>query len=101
MLKTDLHPLINPAAPGIPIVGKANVNLEMKITFDLANFRFDINGATFNPPTVPVLLQILSGAKSAQDLLPAGSFYALPLNKVTEINIPGVPFALGGPLSSC
>jgi iron transport multicopper oxidase len=100
MLESNLHPLTNPAAPGKPKVGKADVNLQLKLTFDLANFRFDINGAAFIPPTVPVLLQILSGTRLAQDLLPAGSFYALPLNKVIEINIPGVPFALGGPVSS-
>jgi iron transport multicopper oxidase len=98
MLKSDLHPLTNPAVPSIPIVSEADVNLKLNITFDLANFRFDINGAAFNPPTVPVLLQILSGAKSAQDLLLAGSFYALRPNKVIKINIPGVPFALGGPV---
>lgn len=44
---------------------------------------------TFLPPSVPVLLQILSGAKAAQDLLPSGSVYTLPPNKVIEISIPG------------
>ncbi len=47
-----------------------------------------INEATFNPPTVPVLLQILSGAQYAQELLPAGSVYGLPMNASIELTIP-------------
>ena len=58
---------------------------------------FQVNGVSFEPPTVPVLLQILSGAKSASDLLPAGSIYGLEPNKSIEISIPGG--AIGGPVS--
>lgn len=50
---------------------------------------FAVNGATFKPPSVPVLLQILSGAQDAASLLPSGSVYSLPRNKVIEISIPG------------
>ena len=99
MIETNLHALTNPAAAGIPIVGQADVTLSMNLDFNFTALRFFINNSTFFPPTVPVLLQILSGAKSAQDLLPTGSFYPLPPNKVIEINIPGVPFSLGGPVS--
>ena len=99
MIETNLHPLTDPAAPGIPIVGKADVVLQLQLTFDPQIFKFEINGSPFIPPTVPALLQILSGAKAAQDLLPVGSYYPLPPNKVIEINIPGLPFALGGPVS--
>lgn len=49
------------------------------------------------PPTVPVLLQILSGAQAATDLLPAGVLYTLPPNKVIELSMPGL--AAGGPVS--
>jgi iron transport multicopper oxidase len=38
---------------------------------------------------VPVLLQILSGAQSATDLLPTGSVFTLPANSVVELSIPG------------
>ena len=55
-----------------------------------------INNATFAPPTVPVLLQILSGAKTPQQLLPPGSIYSLPKNSVIEIVIPPGT-APGGP----
>lgn len=96
----DLSPLTNPAAPGKPVVGGADVALAMNLSFDTTAFTLDVNGVAFKPPTAPVLLQILSGAKSAQDLLPTGSIYPLPPNKVIEINIPGLSFSLGGPVSS-
>jgi iron transport multicopper oxidase len=98
--ETDLHPLTNPAAPGLPHVGGADVVLTFNLAFDFNQFVFTMNNVAFHPPTVPVLLQILSGAQSAQDLLPPGSLYALPPNKVIEVNIPGLPFSLGGPVSS-
>ncbi len=60
-------------------------------------FRFSINDFPYEPPTVPVLLQILSGAKKASDLLPAGSIYGLDANKSVEITIPGG--SKGGPVS--
>jgi iron transport multicopper oxidase len=46
---------------------------------------------------VPILLQILSGAKNAQDLVPAGSIYGLTRGESVELIIPaGV---VGGPVS--
>jgi len=95
-----LHALTNPAAPGQPVVGGADIVLAITLDFDFGIFKWTLNGATFDPPTVPVLLQILSGAQSAQDLLPPGAVYAFPPNKVVEINIPGLPFSLAGPVSS-
>ncbi len=38
---------------------------------------------------MPVLLQVLSGKQDARNLLPAGSVYALPRNKVVELTLPG------------
>ncbi|THH03127.1 hypothetical protein EW145_g6505 [Phellinidium pouzarii] len=66
--ESDLHPLINPGAPGLPFVGGADVVKTMQISRPA--FQFEINGVPFNPPSVPVLLQILSGTTSATDLLP-------------------------------
>ena len=57
--------------------------------------KFQINGVSFVPPTVPVLLQILSGAQTAQDLLPSGSVYPLPSNSTIELSLPAGP--VGGP----
>ncbi|RDB27744.1 Laccase-1 [Hypsizygus marmoreus] len=89
LLETNLHPLTNPGAPGLPRPGGVDVPLNLAITFDVTTLKFAINGATFIPPTAPVLLQILSGAHTAQDLLPPGSVYVLPPNKVIELSIPG------------
>ena len=97
LLETNLHPLENPAAPGIPTPGAADVDLNLAILFDFTAFKFTINGAPFIPPTVPVLLQILSGARTAQELLPPGSVYVLPPNKVIEVTIPGG--SVGSPVS--
>jgi iron transport multicopper oxidase len=98
LIETNLHPLDNPAAPGIPIPGAADVNLNLDISFDVPDFVFTINNATFTPPSVPVLLQIISGASTAQELLPNGSVYVLPPNKVIEISMPAGVVA--GPVSN-
>jgi iron transport multicopper oxidase len=49
------------------------------------------------PPPIPVLLQIMSGAKNVSDLVPAGSIYGLEANKSVELTIPAG--AIGGPVS--
>ncbi|KAJ7099745.1 laccase [Mycena epipterygia] len=89
LVETNLHPLNGPAVPGLPVPGGADVTLNLVITLDFTTFKFQVNGAEFIPPTAPVLLQILSGAQSATDLLPAGSVYTLPPNAVVEVSIPG------------
>ncbi|KAF8188021.1 yellow laccase [Pholiota molesta] len=89
MVETNLHPLTNAAAPGVAAVGAADVNINLDIEFDSTTLLFTVNNASFVPPSVPVLLQIMSGAKTATDLLPSGSVYVLPPNKVIEISMPG------------
>ncbi|KAH6915599.1 laccase 2 precursor [Coprinopsis sp. MPI-PUGE-AT-0042] len=66
-----------------------DVNINLNAVFDFASLSFKVNGATFHQPPVPVLLQIMSGAQTAQSLLPAGSVYVLPRNKVIELSMPG------------
>lgn len=61
-----------------------------------ANLKLLINGAAWESPTVPVLLQILSGASSAQDLMPSASIIELPRDTVIQLSMPaGVA---GGPV---
>ncbi|KAF5365055.1 hypothetical protein D9758_010968 [Tetrapyrgos nigripes] len=86
LVEEDLVPLENPGAPGDPEVGGVDVALNLDLTF---TGTFQINDVSFVPPTVPVLLQILSGAQTADSLLPSGSLYSLPLNSTVEISIPG------------
>ncbi|KAG1740357.1 laccase [Suillus lakei] len=91
--ETNLHALINPGAPGIPGYGKADINLNLEVSTVGGNFY--VNNATFNPPTVPVLLQILSGAQDPSQLLPNGSVIVLEANKVVELTLSIT--GLGGP----
>jgi iron transport multicopper oxidase len=98
LVETNLHPLQNPAAPGIPTPGAADVKLNLDIEFNVTAADFMVNNVSFTPPSVPVLLQIISGAHTAQSLLPSGSVYVLPPNKVIEISMPGG--STGSPVSN-
>lgn len=99
---TDLHPLANPKAPGKATPDGADITINLALDLNLTSFQFTINGTSYVPPTVPVLLQILSGARNAHDLLPAGSVIGVAKNKVVQINLPGNlpggphPFHLSG-----
>jgi FtsP/CotA-like multicopper oxidase with cupredoxin domain len=94
-----LHPLINPGAPGIPEIGQADVNLVLSPGFTSEGY-FTLGNVTYLSAPVPVLLQILSGARDASQLLPNGSVYVLPQNKVIEISFPNPDAAPGGPVSA-
>ncbi|KAF9031722.1 Cupredoxin [Hymenopellis radicata] len=74
-METNLHPLENPGAPGLPQAGGADVVLNLALDFDFNTFLFTVNGAPFIPPTAPCL--------------------CVAPNKVIEIVIPGL--AIGGP----
>ncbi|KAJ7175082.1 laccase 1 [Mycena crocata] len=89
LVETDLHPLVATAVPGTAAAGGADVVMNLAITLDFTSLLFSINGASYTSPTVPVLLQILSGARTAAELLPAGSVFTLPPNSVVELSIPG------------
>ncbi|KAF8344403.1 laccase [Amanita rubescens] len=85
LLETSLSPLRHPGVPREPFQGGADINLNPNIVFNTTDLKLFINGASFKPPTVPV---ILSGTKTPQELLPPGSVYVLPRNKVVEVSIP-------------
>ncbi|KAI0246644.1 laccase 2 precursor [Lactifluus subvellereus] len=92
--ETDLRPLVSQPVPGRPVVGGADININLNITLNSASTVFSVNGVSFQPPTVPVLLQILSG-KNLSELLPKGSIYSLEKYKSVELTIPAG--ANGGP----
>ncbi|KAK0200620.1 laccase lcc5 [Desarmillaria ectypa] len=95
MNETQLVPLENPGAPGSPEIG--GVDVAMNLAFGFTNGKFTINGASFVSPTTPILLQILSGAQTADNLLPEGSVYPLPTNSTIEISMPGGVIGGGHP----
>ena len=85
----QLTPLESPGAPGSATLGSDDVySINLKIRYDFGAQRFHVNEGTFISPTVPVLLQIMSGAKKASDLLPVGSVTVLPANRVVELSMP-------------
>ncbi|KAL0957106.1 hypothetical protein HGRIS_003199 [Hohenbuehelia grisea] len=96
--ETDLHAMLDSPAPGVPQPGAADINIRLVPTFNTSTLKFQVNDKTFVPPetpSLPVMLQILSGTHLAQDLLPQGSVYGLQRDKVVELVIP--PLVLGGP----
>ncbi|KAI9459879.1 laccase [Lactarius psammicola] len=98
LVETNLHPLDTTPVPGNPVPGGADINIRLDVvlgTTPAGVLQFTVNGVPFEPPTVPVLLQILSGARNASELLPTGSIYGLEGNKSVEISMPGG--AVGGP----
>ena len=93
--ETDLVPLEDLTPPGTAEAGGVDYALNLDFTFDGTDFY--INGDTFTSPTVPVLLQILSGSLTASELLPNGSVYTLPANSSIEISFPMNANAPGQP----
>jgi iron transport multicopper oxidase len=94
--ETDLHALINPGAPGTAGYGNADYNITLEVS--VTGVQFFVNNVSFISPTVPVLLQILSGARDPSQLLPNGSVYVFDANKVVELTVvitgPGGPVGL-------
>jgi iron transport multicopper oxidase len=84
--ETFLHPLVNDSARLLQ--PEADVKLNLVLGKNESNCNFLINDVQYTSPSVPVLLQILSGAVSPSELEPKGSVYTLPKDKVIEISMP-------------
>ncbi|KAJ7715400.1 yellow laccase [Mycena metata] len=96
LVETALHPLVPSKVPGNYVPGGADMNFVLNITVDITTAQYLINGTSFASPSVPVLLQILSGAHTAQELMPKGdNIFELKPNQVVEVSIiggsPGAP----------
>ncbi|KAG6918644.1 laccase, multicopper oxidase, benzenediol:oxygen oxidorectuctase [Tephrocybe rancida] len=97
LFEGDMHPIAS-EGPGKLGSGPADIAITLNIAQPNPPF-FDINGISYISPTLPVLLQLLSGAKDPLDLLPSEQVFLLPANKLIEISIPGTgahPFHLHG-----
>jgi len=83
-------------APGRPFVNSTDV-VNHDLVLNLTSEGFVINGHRFRPPSVDVLLQILSHAKKPEDVLPPGSVILLPRNSTIQLKFlnagktPGAP----------
>ncbi|KAF5351415.1 hypothetical protein D9758_013508 [Tetrapyrgos nigripes] len=93
----DMHPI---ASEGPGKLGSAPADVAFNLVISQPNLPFfDINNISYISPTVPVLLQILSGAAQPQDVLPSEQIFWIPPNATIEISIPGTgahPFHLHG-----
>ena len=96
----SLAPLFDAGAPGIPEPGKADININLVPGLNIALGRYTVNNVSFIDPTLPVLLQILSGKQHPSQLLPSGSIYELPSNKTIEVSIPATELLQGGALGA-
>ncbi|ESK90671.1 laccase [Moniliophthora roreri MCA 2997] len=95
--EADMHPI---ASEGPGKLGSAPPDVALNLVISQPNPPFfDINGISYVSPTVPVLLQILSGAAQPQDFLPSEQIFVIPPNATIEVSIPGTgahPFHLHG-----
>ncbi|KAH7909939.1 laccase [Hygrophoropsis aurantiaca] len=93
MNETNLHPLttldLSEMSPSRDLFKEeADVKLNLILGKNMTTYNFLINGFQYMSPSMPVLMQLLSGAMTASDLAPNGSVYTLPRNKVIEISMP-------------
>lgn len=95
LIETSLHPTFNTPTPGAPNPNGADYTFNLTFSFDPDAFLFSVNGVAFTPPTVPVLLQITSGARSPHELLPQGAVFVVERNKSVQVNMPSG--LIGGP----
>jgi iron transport multicopper oxidase len=93
--ETNLHPLFPPSSR---LLQEPDVKLELTLGFNATKFDFLINGVYYTSPSIPVLLQILSGAITAANFAPNGTVYTLPRNKVIEITF-NTDILAGDPVS--
>ena len=96
--KGFLQPLFGAGTPGIPEPGKADVNINLVPSLNTTSGQWALNNISFVAPPLPILLQILSRQQHPSQLLPSGSIYKLPSNKVIEISIPATDLLPGGAL---
>nr|ACR19861.1 putative laccase 4 precursor [Agaricus bisporus var. bisporus] len=95
LIEANLHPSSAIEVPGEADPNGADETFNFTFGYDPDTSLFSVNNVVYNPPAVPVLLQILSGAKNAHDLLPKGSVYTVERNKTVQINLPSG--LIGGP----
>lgn len=81
--ETLLRSLLSPPARLLQAEPEVKIHLEMGK--NMTDFNFLINGAQYMPPSIPILLQILSGAVSPWQIEPRGSVYTLPKDRLVEI----------------
>ncbi|KAI0310062.1 putative laccase 2 precursor [Amylostereum chailletii] len=94
----EMHPIAEVGPGGLSDADGPVHHITLNIAQPNPPF-FDINNISYISPTVPVLLQILSGAKKPEDFFPSEQVQVIPPNTIIEVQIPGGgahPFHLHG-----
>ncbi|KAJ7613030.1 laccase 6 [Roridomyces roridus] len=92
-----MHPIAS-EGPGKLGSGPANKTITLKISQPKPPL-FDINNISYVSPSLPVLLQLLSGAAQPTDFMPSEQVMILPTNAIVDVVIPDAgahPFHLHG-----
>jgi iron transport multicopper oxidase len=90
LVEANMTPRVVTPAPGTPDVNAPDVfKLNMAYTLNFSDFQFEMNGNETHLPSVPTLLQIMSGAQKAQDALAPGQYISIPANSVVQLSFPG------------
>ncbi|TFL03315.1 laccase 1 [Pterulicium gracile] len=86
----NLIPLDNTPAPGKPVPGGADINIDLRFSYPTSpGDTFYINGKSFKSPDLAVLLQILNGNRDVLSYVPEGLVVPLARNKVVELTFNG------------
>ncbi|KAJ7113583.1 laccase 6 [Mycena epipterygia] len=83
-----MHPIAS-EGPGKLGSGPPDKAIMLNISQNQGSPFFDINGISYLSPTLPVLLQLLSGAAKPTDFLPSEQVIVLPSNSIIDVTIPG------------
>ncbi|KAJ7018613.1 laccase [Mycena alexandri] len=83
-----MHPIAS-EGPGKLGSGPPGFAMVLNISNTINPPFFDINGISYQSPSLPVLLQLLSGASQPHDFLPSEQVILLPPNTIVDITIPG------------
>jgi FtsP/CotA-like multicopper oxidase with cupredoxin domain len=88
--EANLQPAIANPVPGAANLQGADTTFTLELSVDasdLQHTKWFINNHSYVEPTVPVLLQILSGTTDPSQLMPNGSIYYVERNKTVQLNI--------------
>ncbi|KAF9447936.1 multicopper oxidase [Macrolepiota fuliginosa MF-IS2] len=94
----DMHPIAQEGPKGLGS-GLAGKSIVLTIDNLINPPFFGTNNISYISPSIPVLLQLLSGEKWPKDLLPSEQVFIIERNKIIDVTFPvatGHPFHLHG-----
>jgi iron transport multicopper oxidase len=90
LVEANMVPTVVVPAPGTHDVEATDVfKLNMNWSLNFNTLEFELDGQEPHLPAVPTLLQIMSGAQAAKDVLLKGQYISIPSNSVVQLSFPG------------